>query len=263
VNINEYISSGILESYVLGELSDLERAEVEKNLSLYSELREELSLVEASQEALLQKLAISPKATLKGKIFDTISSGKESSVIQMHDTSRNWKLLAAASVTIAIVSSFLAYNYWNKWRSSENNLTALRESNQRIAEDYNRVNRTLGDFEKEMEILHDPSFARVVMNGTENAPQALAYVYWNQSTSEVFLKVKNLKSLAKENQYQLWAIMDGQAVDAGVFDTGLGMLKMKAIPKGAAAFAVTVESRGGKSTPSLETMQVVGNVKNS
>ena len=37
-------------------------------------------------------------------------------------------------------------------------------------------------------------------------------------------------------------------------------LKMKDIQRGAATFAVTVEPRGGKTSPTLETMQVVGNV---
>ncbi len=69
-----------------------------------------------------------------------------------------------------------------------------------------------------------------------------------------------MKSLAQENQYQLWAIVDGKPVDAGVFDsTTAGLLKMKALA-GAAAFAVTIEPRGGKATPSLETLQVIGNV---
>ena len=70
-----------------------------------------------------------------------------------------------------------------------------------------------------------------------------------------------MRTLAQENQYQLWAIIDGKPVDAGVFDTSLaGLLKMKEIGNGAAAFAVTIEPRGGKASPTLETMQVVGNV---
>jgi hypothetical protein len=37
-------------------------------------------------------------------------------------------------------------------------------------------------------------------------------------------------------------------------------LKMKAVRAGAATFAVTLEPRGGKQSPTLETMQVAGNV---
>ena len=46
MNINEYISSGILEAYVLGELSDQERISVERNLAQHPELQEELARIE-------------------------------------------------------------------------------------------------------------------------------------------------------------------------------------------------------------------------
>jgi anti-sigma factor RsiW len=65
VNVEQYISSGILEAYVLGELPEQERLEVEKNLKLYPELREELALIEETQEKLLIKAAISPKPSVK------------------------------------------------------------------------------------------------------------------------------------------------------------------------------------------------------
>ena len=46
MNIKEYISSGVLESYVLGELSAEERVDVEKKLLLYPELKKVLTLIE-------------------------------------------------------------------------------------------------------------------------------------------------------------------------------------------------------------------------
>jgi anti-sigma-K factor RskA len=263
VNIKEYISSGILEAYVLGELSDQERSEVEKNLALYPALLEELRLIEETQEAILQRIAVAPRAGLKAQILNNIPRN-EAKVVQMESDARPWKFAAAAAIGLAVVSSVLAFNYWNKWRNTENDLLALRQDNARIAEDYNRVNRQLEGFEQEIEIISDPAFTKVMLAGTANAPEALAVVYWKESTAEVFLKVKNLKSLSQENQYQLWAIIDGKPVDAGVFDGNVaGIAKMKDIGKGAAAFAVTVEPRGGKATPSLETMQLLGNVKRS
>jgi anti-sigma-K factor RskA len=264
VNIKEYISSGILESYVLGELSADETREVDVNLVRYPELREELSLVEQAQEKLLLKVAVMPRTSLKQEVFERIPAEKSVKQVSLNDNSQFWKFAAAASIAVAIVSSILAYNYWNKLRSTETDLVALREQNARIAEDYNQVNQKLGDFEKELAIISDPAFVKIAMNGTANAPDANALVYWNESTSEVYLKIKNLKTLAQENQYQLWAIIDGKPVNAGVFDGNIaGLVRMKEIAKGASAFAVTIEPRGGKPAPSLETMQVSGTVKKS
>jgi anti-sigma-K factor RskA len=259
VNIKEYISSGILEAYALGDLSDAERAEVEKNLQQYPELQAELSLIEKTQESLLRKLAKSPTREIRKKILESIDQPNPN--IQALSPAAIWKLAAAASLSIAVVAGALAFNYWSKWKASESNYTDLLAQNQRIAEDYNRVNQRLDKIENDMQVFENPDFKKIVMTGTPNAPQALASVYWNEKTNELFLSIQNMKTLSAQNQYQLWAIIDGKPVDAGVFDANAsGLFKMKNITKGASTFAVTIEPRGGKSAPTLETMQVAGHV---
>jgi anti-sigma-K factor RskA len=262
VNITEYISSGILETYVLGELSAKEREEVEKNLQQYPALREELMKIEESVENLHQQTAVKPRAEVKTKLFEKINKKPEAKVVAMVSNPFNgWRYATAASVTIALLSSYLAYNYWNKWRSSESNLTELIAQNQRIAQDYNNVNLRLDRMENDLKITSNPDFTRVVMKGTPNATESLASVYWNAQTKEVYLSIQNMKELSKENQYQLWAIIDGKPVDCGVFDYGVaGLIKMKTAFASPVTFAVTVEPRGGKASPSLETMQVAGNL---
>jgi anti-sigma-K factor RskA len=264
LNIEEYISSGILEAYALGELTAAERREVERNLSIYPELKTEFSRIEEVQEVFLMKAAVQPHASVKENLFRKIDERKPTGkIVSMPATNSQlnvWKYAAAASVAIALVSTFLAYTYYNKWRNTENNLSELIAQNQQMAQDYNTVNQRLDKIESDIEIINNPSFAKVIMKGTENAPEALASVYWNASTKEVYLSIQNMKTLSQESQYQLWAIVDGKPVDAGVFDiNSRGLLKMKDLA-GAAAFAVTIEPRGGKPTPSLETMQVIGNV---
>ena len=85
-------------------------------------------------------------------------------------------------------------------------------------------------------------------------------MYWNPNSEEVYLSIQNLKELSEANQFQLWAIVDGKPVDAGVFDSNTeGLQRMKPV-SGAVAFAVTIEPRGGNLAPTLETMQAMGNL---
>lgn len=260
MNIEEYISSGILEAYVLGDLSAQERLEVEKNLSLYPLLREELSKIEEAQERFLMTTAIEPRFEVKRQIMARISSGKPLAKEVQLKTTDWWRYVAAASLALTLVLSYLTYNYWNKWQNVKSDLEGLIAQNQQIAKDYDRVNQQLDKIEEDKKIIDDPAFKRVVLKGTENAPSALAYVYWNDQTHEVYLSIQNLKELDQKQQYQLWAITGGGPVDAGVFDVdAAGLLKMKAMDK-AGAFAVTIEPRGGKTSPTLETMQVLGEV---
>lgn len=265
MNIHEYISSGVLEAYALGELSEQERGEVERHLASHAELRTELDQIEATQEKLLQRTAVKPRDAFKAELFARIDGQAPAGKVVSMQSSRPavWKLAAAASIAAALVSSYLAYHYYDKWKSTQGELTELIAQNQRVASDYNQVSRRLDKIEGDIGIVHNPAFTRVALKGTPQAAASLAYVYWNEDTREVYLSVQAMKQLARENQYQLWAIIDGKPVDAGVFDgeDARGLLKMKEIGRGATLFAVTVEPRGGKPTPTLETMQVAGPVE--
>ena len=261
MNIEEYISSGILEAYALGELSAAEREEVEMNMSLYPEIKEELRQIEIAQEILLMDLAIEPKIGTKEKIIEAIDNDvKQDEKVKTMTQPAWWKYSLAASIVLALVSSLMAIRYYYKWKEVDNNLTELLVQNQRIASEYNTVNQRLDKIELDLKITNSPSFSRTIMSGTDNAPESLAFVYWNASTQDVYLSIEKMRELSQANQYQLWAIVDGKPVDAGVFDASFsGLLKMKSIT-GASAFAVTIEKSGGSPTPSLNTMQVVGNV---
>jgi anti-sigma-K factor RskA len=265
LNVSEYISSGILEAYALGELPENERAEVEKNLIAYPELKAELDRIEQVQENLLIHAAIQPHALVKEKLMAQISDAAKTPgrvvSIQREQQSSIWKLAAAASISIALITSYLAFNYYSKWRSTESSLETLIAQNQQVAQDYNRVNQRIDRLQNDLKIIDDPNFKRVVMAGTPNAPDAMASVYWNERSEEVYLSLQNMKELARDKQYQLWAIIDGKPVDAGVFDGNFaGLHKMKEIKKGAVLFAVTIEPRGGRPSPTMETMQVKGDV---
>lgn len=253
---------------MLGQLSDQEKTVLENNLLRYPELRKELTRVEEAQEALLMQVAVEPQAHVINVIREKIeSSSKESlqqatksdiKVVEINRRNNVWQYAAAACVTLAVASSYFAYVYHSRWQRAEGELTTLIAQNARIAQDYNTVNNKLSEIETELNVISNPAFTRVLMKGTENAPQALASIYWNKNTKEVYLNVHALQQLTQDKQFQLWAIVDGKPVDAGVFNSQSGLVKMKSIAN-AAAFAVTIEPRGGSINPTLSTMQTLGN----
>ncbi|MEP1034299.1 anti-sigma factor [Ekhidna sp.] len=268
MNIEEYISSGILEAYVMDQLSSAERTEVENAASEHSEIRYELERIELSMETLAFATAVKPPASVKGELLAQIETQqkvkKEAPVVEMRPESSFGMLrfAAAASIIIALGSAIMAFNYWNKWQSAEDRLSTLIAQNEQFAENYNQVNQQLDDIQNAVAIMNNTAYQRVIMNGTDNSPESQATVYWNEATADVYLNIQNLKELSQNQQYQLWAIIDGKPVDAGVFDPDGSnfLVHMKNIGANAAAFAVTIEPRGGSESPSLETMQVVGNV---
>jgi anti-sigma-K factor RskA len=239
----------------------MEREEVVRYILLYPQLKEELRQIESAQEKLIAELSVEPGSSVKELILSSVEKGRrETPVVTITRQSSLWKYSLAASIALTLVSSVLAFRYYYKWKKADTNLTELLVQNQRIASEYNIVNQRLDKIESDLKVTTSPSFKRTIMNGTDNSPESLAFVYWNSSTQDVYLSIEKMRELTLNNQYQLWAIVDGKPVDAGVFDSSFsGLLRMKNI-SGATAFAVTVEKRGGSESPTLETMQVVGNV---
>lgn len=243
----------------MGELLGSDRTEVERMCEAHAEIKAELSTIESTLDALAIKTAVAPGPELKDRIKSQLDlKVSEAKAIEIPVAStRTFNFGVAASVSVAILASALAFYFYGRWQSAENQLEVLIAQNQEVADNYQFVNQRLKSLETDVEILTNPNYVRVAMNGTESAPASLATVYWNISTQEVYLKIQNLKTLSQEEQYQLWAIVDGVPVDMGVFDNSAELLKMKTVAS-AAAFAVTIEPRGGSKAPSLETMQVVG-----
>ncbi|MFZ1809484.1 MAG: anti-sigma factor [Cyclobacteriaceae bacterium] len=258
MNIKEYISTGILEAYALGEVVSTERLEVERNLAQYPELKEELLAIEKTMEAFVMRASVVPDSAVKWKVMSRVEA-TDTKVVALSSNSI-WRYATAASVALALLASYMAYHYYHRWEVTSFALSDLIAQNQQIAQDYNVVNEKLDRIQNDFSIIENAAFTKVIMSGTENSPTSLASVYWNPSSQEVYLSIQNLKELSQANQFQLWAIVDGKPVDAGVFDSSAGgLMRMKSI-SGAVAFAVTIEPRGGNLSPTLETMQVVGNL---
>lgn len=261
MNVQDYISSGILEAYALGELTAAERLSVEQNLIQHPEVFEELMKVESTLEKISIATAIHPRSFVKDKIMSSISNKKPiAKQVPLVPERILWKYAAAASIAIALMTSYLAVYYRQQWQKVNVTLTQIIAQNNQMALEYNVVNQKLDKIQGDLSIIENSSFTKVVMKGTDNDKNGLASIYWNSSTQEVYLSIQQLKEISRENQFQLWAIVNGKPVDAGVFDLNFaGLLKMKNI-NGAAAFAVTIEPRGGKESPTLDTMQVLGTV---
>jgi len=115
-------------------------------------------------------------------------------------------------------------------------------------------------FFKKWAMLQDPAIKTITLAGVEQHPKLKAHVFWNTNTTDVYLSLENLPPAPEGMQYQLWAIVDGKPVDAGVFplDHTDQITSMNQIPK-AQAFAITLETKGGNPTPNLSQLYVMGN----
>jgi len=110
VNIQEYISSGIVESYVLGLASDEERREFEKSCDQYPEVLAARTAFELALEKQAMENAIAPSVDLKNKIAEQIgATGKVVSMQLAPERKISWLKYTTAASVILLAGS-LYYN---------------------------------------------------------------------------------------------------------------------------------------------------------
>ncbi len=268
MNIQEYISSGKLESYVLGHLTPGEEKEVELLAAQHPEIRQEIDAIEVALEAYTESYAKTPSPSVKSRILKSIE--KESKDIRRQDSTgsvrkmKQYSYLAAASVVLAILSIISSIYFYHNWQQAEQHILALETQNNIIASDFTKyrssIDHELSQQKSWIGFLKDSLTKKVILKGQPVSPASQALVFWNTKSGEVFLNIDQLPPPPADKQYQLWAIREGKPVDAGIFDWEKGrLLKMKDI-SAAQAFAVTLEQKGGNTVPNLEALYILGNI---
>jgi anti-sigma-K factor RskA len=264
VNVREFISSGILESYLLGTASSDEIRQVQEMEKLHPEIREELDLIESSLVEHASTYAGASSAHMENRIRKNIfpSASSETRVLPISSAPKNnYRIFAIAAGLLLAISLFLGYSWYSSLLHS-NEMAKQHESElEELNIRFKQYEAELASLDHSLKIIEDPSNKRITLAGTPLSPSSAAIVYWNQNDRSVHIDVRSLPEAPAGKQYQLWAIVDGKPVDAGVFeiDQTLQLQQMKVMPA-AQAFAVTLENSGGNAQPTLEAMYLLGNV---
>ena len=254
----DIISSGILELYAAGLATEEEAKQVQQYTALYPEVAAELAQIETGVELYAKAHGIQPDPSVKEKIFsliDNIEEVKMTKPVVDNATNKSakviniggyWKIATAASVALLLGSLALNMVMYNKNTNTSKNLEQTQQELASLKEE-NKI--MSGD----MEVVQSKYSQPVALHGLEAAPDAAAKIFWMANTGEVYIDPSNLPDAPAGKQYQLWAIVDGKPVDAGMILTSkkgdkYRIQKMKTFGK-AEAFAVTLEDGAGNVTP--------------
>lgn len=276
MNIQEYISSGIVESYVLGLTDEAERAEFEQMCSRHPEVLAAREAFELQLEQHSLANAIAPPAQLRESVLRQTVQQNPAAVSDAATrtvpptkgivVSMAMRYAAAAAIVLLAGSAVLNIYYFNKYREFSNRYDRLVAQQTELVKNNNNLQAKMSTYENTIAGMTNPHMAVIKMDAN-NVPahsspdsSSAATVYWNTATKDVYLVVNSLPAPNPGKQYQLWAIVDGKPVDAGMLDMAKGsvFVKMKNIPR-AQVFAVTLEQEGGSPTPK-GPMYVMGKV---
>jgi hypothetical protein len=245
VNKEDIISSGLLEAYVMGDTTPIENAQLEQWRVQYPELNDEIISIEKNLEAYAFANAITPSNKVKEKIIAAIKSPSQTNGQTTNNAAKvismsPWRNIAAAAVALLIGSAIFNVVYFSKYKDAS---AKYEEGEKTIAS----LNANLADEANDMNVIRSKYSLPLKLKPDIAPKDADAKIYWLTNTGEIYIDPSNLPATPKGMQYQLWAIVDGKAIDGGLIvakDGKLHMQKMKTFGK-AQAFAVTLEVEGG------------------
>lgn len=259
MDIKAYISSGILELYCAGALTERENREVEANAQKYPAIKAEIKAIQNSLDSYAQLHAVNPNPALKDKILDQLEdkgpgpSGSNTSY-RTYNFVRNF---LALGLVLALILVYIGYKKLETATLTlDNTKKELVEA--KIAKE-NADQQLIGCHDQMTTLIHKDTKV-IPLSGMPISPFSKVMVYWNSSNHNTYLNIANLPTPPEGKQYQLWALVNGKPIDAGVFVPEMHTLQTMKSINSAEAFAVTLENRGGSPTPTMDQMYVMGNI---
>jgi anti-sigma-K factor RskA len=246
MDIKQYISSGIIETYVMGLCNAAEEKELEQLRSLHPELDKAIIACEEEMEKnMLQQSTLPDEATDK-RIIGTLNAMKKPApVIQMAARKRNWlkPFTVAASLLLLLSAGFNYYLFrQTKKQNIVSNSTSLPSS------DY--------------EVLLNPAITPVAMYGVGIHSICRCTMFWDKKTGKMYMMIHHLPQSSAAKDYQLWAMVNGKPISVGIVKDDIRgrFIELNNVPAGATSFSVTLEKTGGNLTPTVQETYLEGKI---
>ncbi|WP_339337758.1 MULTISPECIES: anti-sigma factor [unclassified Croceitalea] len=238
------LDEGLLEKYLLDELSESDRHLVENAIKNDTELKKKFLELEEDFEKMAFENAINPPPIVKDRLKSRLEEPK---------VKRLWSrpFVAAASIgAIFLLSSIWMYIKWQETRTEFESLqkqtTVLQERLDTLEENYVLTNTRL-------QTIDGKNTIPLLMKGNELSPDSRAIAYVNHKTKMVVVNAEGLTKLPEDKTYQMWSDVDGEMIDMGVLETSEELITLKYIDK-AESLNITIEPAGGNDHPTVENL---------
>lgn len=264
MDYKELIESGKLELYALGALDNAEAKEIEALLESNADLKTEYDAIADALTAYGQSVSEQPPIDVLDRAkaeIESIEQQTTNNVVPMSNSSTNrFRWMSIAATTLLVGSLALNIKLNSDLKQVESDYLALESQQRLLAANTVKLETEYDYLDGIIDQISDPDVIKTHMGSTEKYSGYQSTVFWDKASSKVILSSSSLPELEEGSQYQLWAIVDGVPVDAGVFTNVDQLKEMKSISGNAMAFAVTIEPTGGSESPTLEKMCMIGNV---
>jgi len=246
------LKEGLLERYILGALETTTKLEVEAVIAQDSDLRIQLQELEQSFENLGLENSVAPPEEVKSAILNAIGQADNSlhKLERKEKSYKSWfRLAAAAAVVLFFNSIFLIVQN----STIKEQLLSVQTETQQIQKNQESIEKAYDDQQMLLAFLSDPSTKRYTLEGNAQMPKTRLVSYINDEDKSVMVNTTQLETLSDEQDYQMWADVDGEMIDMGVIDNSQPLLAMQYVEK-AESLNITIEPKGGSEHPTVANL---------
>ena len=273
------ISSGDLELYLLGMLPKDEANKIEQLALMFPEVQAELDTISAglvdfaatadaapssqAKESLMGKLrelkkgedlaTPSPLRIVKST-SDSDDEKRITPLVPLNRRSGTYNFMMVAAVVLLVICLGLIPFMYSLNQRKKEEVAVLQRKVDTLSNSLSSQRQDLQVYASTLQMMQSPIFKKVPLSSMPGKPSAEAQVLWNTKTHEVYVAAMSMPQLPKGKQYQVWVIVDGKPVDAGMMQDNKTLTQQMKTFEKADAFAISVEKRGGNPTPTEVVM---------
>jgi hypothetical protein len=264
MDLNAYINSGIIETYVLGNASEQEVTELFELAANHIEIKHEIEICQSALEKYVLLYKQNPSLACDDKIFKQILN-TEKTKNMMYNTKKvsilkTWWM--AAALVFVIFSSAINVYLLIQWNMAKNDIAHLHDVNHKLIYQNYISKANYRSASEQLSLLHKHGNKTTHLESLLPNKDFSAMAYWNSETKDVYLSIDYLPQPEQGKQYQMWALVNGKMISAGIIDPEKNLktlMKMKKIDK-ATAFAISLEKMGGTKNPTTKAVYVLGTI---
>ena len=267
---NELISSGELELYVAGLLSEERSVQISQIIEQDDKVRKEVEEIEEVVMRLAKESTISKQQdfseVLKKIVTDRISDDtKVVSIDRKPPETEQQKSFSFSKVagwaTAAVFLILFGIQFQNN-NEINKSLNASIEDKEVLQDSIREQNFELNYKESILTTITSEDTKIIELAGQEISPSSKVRVFWDTAKNKVVIDAKSLPEAPEDMVYQVWSLKLEPLTP-----TSLGLLENYSSnnelfvlenTNASEGFGITLEPAGGSKTPTLEKLYVLG-----
>ncbi len=282
MRVQAFITSGILEKYVLGMVSEEETLEVLDMASQHIEVKEEIAAIRKTIKGYILSHQVAPPESLKDKVLGMANSQPPAQQARQNDRASTRVspyqqpaakssekegstvlVLAFVLLGVALLAAcFTAYNFYKDLELAKSETVAALDEVGQLKKQQEIQNQNEERLIEELSFYTDRNNEIVLLKGTRRAVGSKAVIYWNAVTKTAFVDVQSLPTVNDGKVLVLWASSNGRSNKIGVLEANApGEKSSIAYLDNPKSFFLTEESDANVARPSRNRILMRGEVQ--